>query len=373
MRFIKPGNKFNTTVLTMTITLMTGTAFAETKHFPFQIAQTSAAIQQNGKYWIEKGWELHRAKKYDEAIQAWRKAEELGAGNDDLTFDIASTLEEMGRYSEAYDEVSKVRDSKNKDTRVEACEKMNRMKWARTKTLPKPYFADLATTIGWQRINDVGYIDMKGRFGITRNGKRPSKYYLFAKYSRDNRSGLVGGFPEEHFENSAVVGLGYEKKLLADESLYFFAEAGRAKELVDLGRDEYENDVRAGFEYYKHWYTDYDCHSDDKFPNRFVLKTHADLIYYSRYDDSLWFTAKVLPGIRVYEGDRSNVDAYLVFGVSENLRDSDESYHKAGLGIEWVPDRQRNFKVQVEATETYFDSGDSVYNVIVELEHYINW
>lgn len=375
MQFIKPKTiKYNTLALTIALTFVTGAVAAESKQNSIILAQTSTTVaKQDGKYWIDKGWELHREKKYEEAIQAWRKAEAMGAGSEDLTFDIASTYETMERIDEAYREVSKLKDSTNNDSRVEACEKMNNMRYALSKSLPKPYFADLSTTLGWQSIEDMTFFNMKGRLGVGSGGKRPAHLYLFGRYSSDNRSGAVGGFPVEYYTNEAAVGLGVNKKLLTEHDLYIWAEAGRVREFRDPGPDIYADDLRGGFEYSRSWNTEYNCSSTDKYPNRFILKTFAELVYYNRFDEAIWFSAKVRPGLRIYETQKATVDTMLVFAVNQNLDNSADNYNQAGVQIQWRPNREYNYTLSAKALENFYENGTSEFNFIVELSHYANW
>ena len=366
--------KYKTSALTIALILVTGSVIAESNRYPLTLAQTSTTVaKQDGKFWIDKGWELHRAKKYEEAIQAWRKGEAMGAGNDDLTFDIGSIYEEMGRFDDAYREVSKLSDSSNYESRVEACEKMNRMKYGLSKTLPKPYFADLSTTVGWQSLEDMAYIDMKGRIGIDSGGERPAQLYLFGKYSGDNRSGIVGGLPKEYYSNEAIVGLGLNKKLLTDHDLYFWVESGRVREYQIVGPDVYDNDLRGGFEYSRNWNTEYNCRSTEKYPNRFILKTYAELVYYERYDQAVWFNVKVRPGIRVYETPKSTVDTMLLFAVNQNLENSADNYNQAGVQIQWYPNRKHNFSISAKAVENFYKKDTHEFHFMIEFSHYANW
>ena len=358
--------------------LASGTAIADSNRDNpglsyLQLAQASATEKQDGQYWIKKGWEFHSAGKYEQAIQAFRKAEAMGAGSDDLTFDIANTYEEMGRNRDAYWEFNKAKDSKNHTSRATACKRTEDLVWARDKVLPDPYFADLYTNGGWQSIGKTAFLDMRGRIGIERGGDLPTQYYLFGRYTRDNRSGNVGGFPEEYYNNAAIIGIGLQKKVLTNHEMYFKADAGRAKELVDVGRNRYENDFRAGFEYYRNWNTDLDCRSTNKFPNRFIMKTYSELTYYSRFDHSVWFNAKIRPGLRIYETPKSTVDVFLVFSINANLKENNDNYNEAGLQLEWYPSRSRDFSISAKAVETFFNSGGSDFNFIIEFEHNILW
>lgn len=341
--------------------------------YSIRLAQVSSSSNQSAQSWVRKGDQLRAIGKYEEAIAAYRKAEAAGAGSDQLTFKIADTYKDMKRDRDAYWEFSKVSNSKNDENRMTACEQMELLKHMRSKSLKDPYFADLYTHGGYQSIGDTAFIDMKGRWGITKGTEKPLELYLFAHYIKDNRSGVVGSFAQEYFDNVFRAGAGLQKKLLTDHGLYFIAEAGRARDLIDLGRDRNRDDYRAGFEYYQEWGTDYNCRSTNTRPNRFILTASGELKYYSRYDDAVLFSVDVRPGLRLLETRKSNVDAFMIFSYNTNLKESANTYTEVGAGVSWVPNRQYDFKITAKVVETYFKGGDSDTNAVLEFEHYILW
>ena len=364
--------KFKTSVLTVALILMSGATTAELSQDTFQLAQTSAAVKQNADYWMDQGWELQAAEKHEDAIQAFRKAEAMGAGSDEVKFAIAESYRGMNRNRAAYNEYEKVLSSNNSDNRVTACNEMNDLMGVSDKSLPDPYFADLSTTVGWQSEGDMGYIDLKGRLGIQSAGDLSSELYLFATYAKDNRSGIVAGLPDEYYTNEASAGVGFNTALTEDLSLW--AEAARVRRLLDV-TPKYVDDLRGGFEYSRDYNTGLDCSSNEKFPNRFILKTYADLIYYDREGtaEATWFGAEVQPGIRVYETPKSSVDALLLFGTHHNLDDSTENYNQAGVEVEWYPNRRHDYSITASAIETFYEDDTHDFNFTLELNHYIDW
>jgi len=367
--------QYITSGLMMVLMLVSVAAAAESSPLPLVLAQASATVKQDGRFWIQKGDELRATGKREEALQAYRKAESMGAGSDKLSFAIADTYTEMNRFREAYWEWRKVSKSQNHENRVEACVQMEWAKHSRFKYLPDPYFADLTTNASWQEIGDVDVstIDMLARAGVVIGKEKPAEYYLYAGYTKDNRSGLVGGIPIEYVDNLARMGVGFRKPLTANHNLSFMAEAGRARDLIDKARDRTRNDYRAGFEYYKEWNKDYDCHSINKTPNRFFMGVYSELKYYSIYDDAVIFTLDLVPGIRLIETSKSNVDAFLLFSYNTNLDDSKNTYSEYAIGITWLPDRQYDFTVTARAGEVLYKGGGSDTRVLLELQHYIRW
>ena len=371
--------KYKTLALTIALMFVSGHVIAESSLQPFQIAQTSTAVKQNSEYWMDQGWELQAAGKHEEAIQAFRKAEAMGAGSDEVKFAIAESYRGINRNRDAYNEYEKVLSSNNPENRITACQEMDDLMGASDKSLPDPYFADLSTTIGWQSDGDMGYIDLKGRLGVETAGDLSSQLYLFAAYARDNRSGIVAGLPDEYYTNEAIAGVGFNTDLT--EHLSFWAEAGRGRNLLDVAPADKEfNDLRGGFEYSRDYNTDLDCRSNDKYPNRFILKTYADLIYYDRdydnnsinVDSSTWFSAEVKPGIRVYETPKSTVDAMLLFNTNHNLDNGADNYNQAGVEIKWYPNRRHDYSITATAVETFYMDDVHNFNFILELNHYMD-
>jgi len=368
--------QYITSSLMIALMLASGaTAAAETSSSPLVLAQASATVKQDGKFWIQKGDELRAAGKREEALQAYRKAESMGAGSDQLSFKIADTYTEMHRFREAYWEWEKVSHSSSRENRVEACVQMEWAKHSRSRSLPDPYFADLNTNVSWQEIGDVDVstLDTLARVGMVVGEEKPAEYYLYAGYTKDNRSGLVGGIPIEYVDNLARWGVGFRKPITANHSLSFMAEVGQARDLIDKARDRTRDDFRGGFEYYKEWNKDYDCHSTNERPNRLFMGVYSELKYYSIYDDAVIFTLDLVPGIRLVETRKTDVDAFLLFSYNTNLEKTEDTYSEYAAGVTWLPDRQYNFTVTARVGEVLYKGGGSDKRILLELQHYIRW
>jgi len=355
--------------LAVALVLAPSAVVAESSPSPLKLAQAQVAAKQDGQAWIKKGDQLRSAGKHEEALQAYRKAESLGAGSDQLTFTIGDTYKEMGRERDAYWEFSKADNSKNHESRMVACEQMEELKYARNKYFKDPYFADLSTTAGWNSIGDTAYVDVLARYG--RYIGEDAEVYGYAGLARDNRSGLSGGFPEEYYDNLARIGVGARKYLT--EGLSVMAEAGAARDLIDKNRSRSREDFRAGFEYYRNWNMDYDCRSTDTRPNRFILSVDSELKYYSLYDDAVYFNLTVRPGIRLVETRKTDVDAFLHLAYGTNLEDSSEAYSELAVGARWLPNRNYDFAVEVRTGRVFYDEGGSESSSVIEFQHYVSW
>jgi len=355
--------------LAVALVLAPSAVVAESSPSSLKLAQAQVSAKQDGQAWIKKGDQLRSAGKHEEALQAYRKAESLGAGSDDLTFAIADTYNEMGRYRDAYWEFSKADNSTNNESRLIACEGMQETRWARNKYLEDPYFADLSTTVGWQSQGDAAYIDMQARYG--RYIGDDAEIYAYASYAKDNRSGNRGGFPEEFYENVARIGVGASKSLTDHVSVY--AEAGVARDLIDQNRDRYNEDYSVGIDYYRDWNMEYDCRSTDTTPNRFILSIYSGLSYYKHVDDGVYFELTARPGIRVIETRRTDVDVFLHLGYADDFRFNDDATSELAVGVRWVPNREVGFAVEARTGRVFFEVDGSESSSVIELQHYVSW
>ena len=333
------------------------------------IAQaTSAEIQS----WRESGDKYRQAGKITEALDAYRHVEKIGGGSEDLTLEIAKTYQQGGYESEAYWEYRKLRNSNDEATRATVCRALNKLRYARSKVLPWPYFADLNVNGGWQSIGDTAFIDAKTRLGLTQGETRWAQYYLFGSYTRDNRSGRVGLYSPAYFDNVAIAGVGLQKRLFTHYNLSLIGEYGRAWDLIDYGREKARWDTRGGFEFYHDIGTEFDCDSEDKYPNRFIFSMWSRLFYFSRYDHAVIFNLDLRPGIRVYETLETSLDTFVLLSVNANLKE-DFQYGELGVGVTWVPDREYDFRTTARASQIYFDNGENRFNFIVDFEYYGLW
>jgi hypothetical protein len=341
---------------------------------PILVAQAETPAASGGESWRARGDELLQAGKLEEALQAYRKAEQQGAGDEALTMDIGQIYRQLGRDRDAYWEYYKNRHAKDPELRASACYGMNDLQYAKYKRLPDPYFADLGVYGGWQSIEDAAYLTARGRVGIVQGDTNPTTYYLYAHVGGDNRSGKVGIFPEQYFENVAIFGAGVQKLLLPDLGLRFVAETGWAHDLINLDRDRNRTDTRVGLEMWHEWNTVRFCESTDRHPYRFVMTAWGELMYYSRYDNATTFAADLRPGVRVYESDQGAVDVLGIFGVSfDSKADESFQYGEAGAGVRWTPDHQSPFRITAKAVQTYDSDGPADPNYVVEFEHYWYW
>jgi tetratricopeptide (TPR) repeat protein len=323
----------------------------------------------DGRAWAQHGDQLTAQGQYEEALAAYRRAENLGATNEQLTIAKGDALKALGKKREAYYEFASLYDSPNPDTRETACQQMQYLGPFRYKQLPDPYFGDLYAQTGWQSIGDTAFIDSEARLGANPMPEEQLQLYAIARLTRDNRSGLVGNFPQEYFDNVGLLGIGVRAKPWTELPLYLFAEAGRARDLIDLNRDRNRSDTRGGIQYYQEWFTERACTGGVRYPSRFVMAASAEAVYYSRYDDAILSSMDIRPGIRLMESNFSSVDLSLVGSIYTNSKADDfVQFTQAGVALTWVPDARNDLKIVVEQTRTFFtndgaENNFSIYSV----------
>jgi len=354
--------------LAVALVLAPGAAVAESSPSFFKLAQAQVGVKQNGQSWIKKGDQLRSEGKHEEALQAYRKAESLGAGSDQLTFTIGDTYKEMGRERDAYWEFSKADNSKNYESRMIACEQMQELGYARNKYFKDPYFADLSTTVGWQSIGNTAYVDVLARYG--RYVGDDAEVYAYAGLARDNRSGLVGGFPEFFYENVARIGVGANKGLTDHLSVY--AEAGVYRDLIE---HRSLNEFNVGLEYYRDWNMEYDCRSTDTRPNRFIFSLYSSVTYSALEDNDerIDFEITARPGIRMVETRKTNVDAFLHISYGTDFEEHLDTYSELSVGVRWVPNRNYDFAIEARTGRNFYEEGGSDSSSVIELQHYVSW
>lgn len=335
---------------------------------------TAVASAMTGQEWREKGDALLDSGDLQGAVNAYEQAESLGAGDEKLTMEKAQIYRDLDDSKSAYWEYHKNRSAANPEIRQEACMAMNELHWDRHKKLKYPYFADLSASGGYQSISSVSYIDTKFRYGRTfGGGENPPSVYAFFSASGDNRSGLVGGFPQEIYDNVAIAGVGIKKTLNEEWGISIFAEAGYAHDLVNLGRKRGRFDGRAGIEMYRNWNTDFSCNTGVSKPYRFVNRLSSSLIYYTRYGDTVLLDVSLKPGIRVYETPDSFVDAFIYLGGTVDFRNSNSNFGEAGVGIMWQPDRKTDLTISAMATNVFYNNRSSEPSFQLTFDFYDLW
>lgn len=335
-----------------------------------RLERQSETRPNDGATWRALGDALVRARRHEDALRAYRRAQSLGVNDEALTVSIGDVLKDLKREGEAYREFEKVQTSQDPDRRLTACQQLNYLAPYRHRQLRRPYFADMWMQAGHQTVGSTSYVDAVARAGVNLMPDERLQAYGVARVARDNRSGLVEGYPREYFDNYASIGAGLRYQPLPERPLYVYAEAGWAHDLIDLGRERNHSDARVGVSYYDEWNTTRSCESTDRTPMRFVMTFSGDSAFRSRYRDTLITTLDVRPGVRVYETARSSVDVSAVAALyADSQAERKLQYTQLGAAVTWVPDGRNNLRVVAEALRTNFAQADSATNVNLYLNY----
>lgn len=258
-----------------------------------------------------------------------------------------------------------------------------------TKILPDPFFVEgYIAPFHFSRFN-LGVLPTIVRAGIHLHQKRELDFYLNYRRTVDSRSGFVqnliiqNSISQIFEDNVAVYSLGLRVRVLKEQPLIAFIEAGRAQDLVYRNRPFWRGDLRSGLVYYNQWGALPTYRPTFQVPFKPITTLYADTIYYSRYDKNVIATAWFRPGVRIAEFQSSSLDVYLAnFLVIDKNHEFYNNVFSYGPGIVYQPSNRLNIKVRFEAHQAYYLSvnsptpnpyGTKFFNKIVLLEGFIRF
>ena len=334
--------------------------------------QTQAPI--TGKEWRLRGDELLQEGQLQQALEAYRKAEQMGAGDEELVMTIAQIYRQLNRDRDAFREYARNRSAVNPELRASACYGMNDLNWAKYKFVPTPYFVELGLYGGWQNVNELAYFAAPARAGVMLGDTHPTTFYGFSKIGRDSESGWVGPELRQYSENLGIFGVGAQQLVSTRLGLKAVGEIGVAHDYVWQERDRNRRDVRAGLELWQEWNTVRFCESRKRYPFRFLMTAWGELMYYSRYNDATVLGADLRPGVRLRETDQGAIDLLAIGGFYfDSKAKGSFQYGEAGAALRWIPDHQSPFRISFRVVETYNNDGPTGAKWGIELEHYLYW
>ena len=363
-----------TMATTLETTLTTGSPAAGVILLAQSPTPEQAADPVDSQAWAQRGDQLAAQGHHEEALAAYQKAETTGPSNEQISIAKGDSLKALGRIPEAYAEFASLYHSANPDIRETACQQMQYLGPFRHQRLPDPYFADVYIQSGWQSIGNTAFIDTEARVGANLLPDEKLQVYAIARLTSDNRSGLVGNFPQEYFDNAAQLALGVRSRPWTELPIYLFAETGRSRDLISVNRDRNRSDTRGGIQYYQEWFTERACTGDVRYPSRFVMAVSAEAVYYSRYDDNILSSVDIRPGIRLRESDFSSLDLSLVGSIyTSNRGDDFVQYTQAGVALTWVPDARNDLKIVLEQTRTFFTNNGHENNLSLYFQYGVHF
>jgi len=231
---------------------------------------------------------------------------------------------------------------------------MTSLAGTQTKLLPKDYFFDYAfTPFYFSRFNLWVFPQ------VARVGKIISEPYdrrIYIKYTRttDDKSSVSGQLSSIYDDDVAIDSVGVQTKFTPKIPLYFFAEIGKAKDLLYQHRPRWRTDFRAGLTYYQDWGDGLNYTLSPRFPMKPVGDMYGDLIYFTRYED-LILTARLRQGLRVFEFHSLKVDIYAkAFLVLDSQRIYYNNIFEVGPGIAVTPFNRYSMTARFEVLRGYY-------------------
>ncbi len=285
--------------------------------------------------WKQLGYIDINLKDTDAAIDAFEHASALEPDNQDLLLQLAYLQDLKGREREAATLFHKVMYGSDKEKAKIGCKAYSNIRGLPRKFLPEPWFSEFYTTPEYIDRYTLGVGSATLRIGQHYGDARYVDIYGLARINADTKSG-PGVFGTQLFlDNYAELGGGIRVKPLADFPLAIYAEAGAAYDVVKQARPRWREDLRVYAAYYDEWNMGLDCGDKVKLLGgiRPVADVYADAGYYTRYDNFLT-SARVRPGIRLFENDTSAIDLYGIAAINWDSNGiGSNRYGELGLGV----------------------------------------
>ena len=295
----------------------------------------------------------------DAAIDAFRHASALEPDNQDLLLQLAYLQDQKGRQHEAAILFHKVMYGSDKEKAKTGCKAYSNIRGLPPKLLPKPWFSQFYTTPEYIDRYTLGLGSATLRVGQHHGSDRYIDIYGLARINADTRSGQNAIGTQLFLDNYAGLGGGIRVKPLSDLPLAIYAEAGAAYDIVKQTRPRWHEDLCVFAAYYDEWNMGLDCGDAVKFLGglRPVADVYADAGYYTRYDNFLT-SARVRPGIRLFENDTSAIDLYGIAAINWDSNGvGSNRYGELGVGVALRLFEPTRLVVRVEGVRNLATSG----------------
>lgn len=311
----------------------------------------------------------------DAAIDAFQHALALQPDNQQLLLQLAYLQDQKGREPAAAVLFHKVMYGSDKKKAKTGCEAYSNTRGLPDKLLPKPWFGEFYTTPEYIDRDNLGVGTATLRIGQHYGNERYIDIYGLGRINADTRSGHGTTGTQLFLDNYAELGGGIRIKPLADLPLAIYAEAGAAYDIVDQSRPRWRKDLRVFAAYYNEWNMGLDCGNKVKFFGgiRPVADAYADIGYYSRYDNMLT-SARVRPGIRLFESDTSAIDLYAIAAINWDSNGvGSNRYGELGVGVALRLFEPTRLVVRIEGVRNLATSGPDYSLWRALLEYSVNF
>lgn len=330
---------------------------------------------------LERGYFLLEQKRYREALPLFQKVSALQPNNYTVKEQLAYTYEHLKQYKNSF-HMFKIT-SYSPDPKMAQRSRnalINLSSW-QSKMLPSPWFAEAYFAPAYYSRFNLSIIPFFLRVGVELGEHQRLKIYVRSKYTYDSRS--IGGLlPSIYEDNAAIFSAGVSYRPIIKFPVDFYAEGGRAYDLIDRNRARWRSDFRSGLVGYKNWGATPVYAPQARFVLKPVGDIYGDVSYYTRYDDNIIGQFLLRQGFRIFELCNSSISIY---AKGQYFFDTKREYYnnvvEYGGGIAFVPHNHINFVIRIEGERgTYIHVNSpnpnphpksNYYNTIITADFYI--
>lgn len=301
----------------------------------------------------EAGYYALGQDKKAEAAEYFKQAYEV-SHDPYLAMQEAYILTSIDQNRLAYHYFDLATNNPNLDERLKAEIAKTNLRGMQTRFLPENYFADLLFYPFYRSRFKLLIYPLIARAGVVLNKEYQIRAYLIYRRTSDNKSSGSGVLPQIFEDNVAITSFGLSAMPIKNFPMTFFAEAGKAVDLVYRDRARWRNDFRAGLVYYNEWgkqarYT---------FTPTFTLKPNADLyidaIYFSRFLNNIG-TMRLRPGIELLRFGSTSFNFYWkVFLSQDSSRIFYNNFVEEGPSLAFTPSDRYNIVIRYECLNGYY-------------------
>ena len=285
------------------------------------------------RLWKQLGYIDINLKDTDAAIDAFEHASRLAPNDQTLLLQLAYLQDQKGARRSAAELFHKVMYGSDREKAKIGCEAYSNLRGLPEKVLPEPWFGEFTATPEYLNHDSLGVMSSTVRIGQHFGSDTYIDVYGLGRLNADTKSGMTSTGTQLFQDNYGELGFGIRAKPLADLPVVLYVESGAAYDLVDQNRNRWRGDFRAVAAYYDEWNMGLDCSSGGHFKLRPVADAYADAGYYSRYDNFLT-SARVRPGLRMFETDTSAIDLYGIASVNWDSKGvASNRFFEVGMGV----------------------------------------
>jgi tetratricopeptide (TPR) repeat protein len=298
-----------------------------------------------------------------------------------LALQLGYLLDGLDDKAEAYYYFNLATEATNQTERMKAELAKTNLRGLQVKFLPNPYYADLLFYPFYRSRFKLVIYPLISHVGIILDKEHNIRLYLSYRRTSDNKSTGSSTLPQIFEDDAAITSLGIQATPFPKIPFSTFIEAGKAVDLIYKGRSRWRSDLRSGLVYYNEWGKEARYTFDPHFTLAPNMDMYADLIYFSRYQNTI-ATARLRPGIEVLRYGSSSVNLYLKAFISEDYqRLFYNNILEIGPSIALTPSDRYNITIRYECLRGYYlpSGGDEInpyggkyHNNMVFLDTYVS-